>query len=359
MTARSIAVLTLLLISPLVRPALAQTADEVVERHLAALGGREALGKLTSQRSTGTVTITSDAGDLSGAFEQSAKAPNKLRVHMKLDLSQLGMPDPLVVEQKFDATAGLMLNSLQGTSEITGNQLENMRNSAFPNPLTDICWSCILPISVGSATVANFDGQEDTPNPASPVCSCGVNPTIGLSIGFWEPARHVEVVRKPFCLVSMGGIDLDPGIAAPAAARFTRPEGDGDGGSFYQATWSIYSDRGGRHSLHSFDAEATRYIPLASANWVLALRGWTVLSHVAAGKEVPFYLMPNVGGRNGRGYRDYRFHDRNMQSYSVESRWAIFDHVDAALFVDLGNVAASPRDDALTETTRACSIPAA
>ena len=109
----------------------------------------------------------------------------------------------------------------------------------FPNPITDICWSCILPMSIGSATVANFDGQEDIANPSNPVCSCGVNPTIGLSIGFWEPARHVEVVRKPFCLVSLGGIDLDPGVAAPAAARFTRSEGDGDGGSFYQAHFYV------------------------------------------------------------------------------------------------------------------------
>ena len=109
----------------------------------------------------------------------------------------------------------------------------------FPNPITDICWSCILPISIGSATIANFGGQEDIANPSNPVCSCGVNPTIGLSIGFWEPARHVEAVRKPFCLASLGGIDLDPGIPAPAAARYTRAEGDGDGGSFYQAHFYV------------------------------------------------------------------------------------------------------------------------
>ena len=109
----------------------------------------------------------------------------------------------------------------------------------FPNPITEICWSCILPISIGSATIANFGGQEDIANPPSPVCSCGVNPTVGLSIGFWEPARHVEAVRKPFCLASLGGIDLDPGIPAPAGARFTRTEGDGDGGSFYQAHFYV------------------------------------------------------------------------------------------------------------------------
>ena len=35
--------------------ALAQTADELVEKHLAAMGGRAALSKLTSQKATGSV----------------------------------------------------------------------------------------------------------------------------------------------------------------------------------------------------------------------------------------------------------------------------------------------------------------
>ena len=135
-----------------------------------------------------------------------------------------------IVHRLFTALCLLAASSLAnaaGMATCTGK---------FPNPLTDICWSCLLPITIGSATIANFGGQEDNgDNPGTPVCSCGVNPTIGLSIGFWEPARHVEATRKPFCLPSLGGLNLDPGIAAPEAARFTRPEGDGDGGSFYQA----------------------------------------------------------------------------------------------------------------------------
>ncbi|MRV70580.1 conjugal transfer pilus assembly protein TraU [Duganella sp. FT92W] len=107
----------------------------------------------------------------------------------------------------------------------------------FPNPITDICWSCILPITLGRSAIGNIGGQEDTGNPANPICSCTVNPTIGLSIGFWEPVRHIEVVRKPFCLVSLGGLDLDPGLPAPEAARYTDAAGAKNG--FYQAHYYV------------------------------------------------------------------------------------------------------------------------
>jgi len=105
----------------------------------------------------------------------------------------------------------------------------------FPNPISDICWSCVLPITIGNAAVASM-GQEDfSDGSIAPICSCGLRQIIGVSIGFWEPARVVEVVRKPFCLVSMGGLDLSPGIAAPEHGRFTRPEASGVGAVFYQA----------------------------------------------------------------------------------------------------------------------------
>jgi outer membrane lipoprotein-sorting protein len=127
-------VLSIFLVAGLVGAASAQTPDEVVEKHLAALGGREALGKLTSRKSTGKVTVTNEAGTIPGSVEIYAKAPNKSRVNIKLDLSAMGAGD-MVIDQRFDGTAGYMLNSMQGDSEITGNQLENMRNSTFPSPL--------------------------------------------------------------------------------------------------------------------------------------------------------------------------------------------------------------------------------
>jgi hypothetical protein len=129
--------LSLLLVPALVRVASGQTVDEVIEKHLAAVGGRDVLGKLTSRKATGTVTITTPAGDLSGPIEIDAKLPNKTRVSMQLDLSPLGANQVMDVEQRFDGTSGRTANSLQGTAEIAGNELDNMRNNTFPNTLLD------------------------------------------------------------------------------------------------------------------------------------------------------------------------------------------------------------------------------
>ena len=115
------------------RIASAQMADEVIEKYLTALGGRAALAKLTSRSTIGTMTLSTPAGDVSGPIETLNQQPNKLRVLIKMDLTSLGA-GPMVVDQRFDGTSGYVLDSLRGNRDITGNQLENMKNSVFPNP---------------------------------------------------------------------------------------------------------------------------------------------------------------------------------------------------------------------------------
>jgi conjugal transfer pilus assembly protein TraU len=82
----------------------------------------------------------------------------------------------------------------------------------FVNPITDICWSCILPISIGSINIGKgvAPKKRDTKNPSSPICMCTKAniPTPGMSIGFWEPVRLVDVTRTPYCLTNLGGISL-------------------------------------------------------------------------------------------------------------------------------------------------------
>jgi len=135
MIQKAVLLLSILTVPAFASTASAQTADEVVNKYIAALGGREALGKLTSRRAIGTITVSTPNGDLSGPLEIDSKAPNKTRVAMDLDLSALGVPDKMHNEQRFDGVSAMTLNSMQGDSEITGNQLDNMRNNFFPTPL--------------------------------------------------------------------------------------------------------------------------------------------------------------------------------------------------------------------------------
>ena len=115
-------------------PARAQTADEVVEKHLAAMGGRAALAKLTTQSATGTITISMQGNDVAGALEIYHKAPNKARTYFKMDLSAFGAGE-MTVDQRCDGKTAYASNSMQGDREITGSQLQSMLNNTFPTPL--------------------------------------------------------------------------------------------------------------------------------------------------------------------------------------------------------------------------------
>jgi len=124
-------VLGALVLTP-ARGVSAQTADEVVEKYLTAIGGRAALGKLTSRSTTGTMTVSTPGGEISGPIETLNQRPNKTRTLINLDLTPLGA-GPMVRDQRFDGTTGYVLDSMQGNRDITGGQLEAMKNNEFPN----------------------------------------------------------------------------------------------------------------------------------------------------------------------------------------------------------------------------------
>lgn len=107
----------------------------------------------------------------------------------------------------------------------------------FANPITDICWSCQFPVTIGGVDVASAS-QEDTPNPSGVMCTCLEPPRLGTKVGFWEPVRRVDVTRTPYCFVSLGGMKLDPGIHAPEGE--VRLQQDTTKQSSYQVHW--YTD---------------------------------------------------------------------------------------------------------------------
>src|SRR5262245_27527361 len=144
----------------------AQTADEVIEKHLAALGGREALATIKSRTMAGTIALTTPAGEVTGTIQVFGKVPNKSRSLIKVDLSQFGVGE-LVVDQRFDGTVGYVLDSMQGNRDITGNQLDNMRNNAFPTPLLNYKTAGAKVELVGKQKVGDRDAFVIQFTPAS------------------------------------------------------------------------------------------------------------------------------------------------------------------------------------------------
>jgi hypothetical protein len=124
-------------------------------------------------------------------------------------------------------------------------------------------------------------------------------------------------------------------------------------GGVYRAALTTHSDRDtGAFSFRRYEAELAHFTPVWNPRIVLALHGWVVGSETDAGRQVPFYLMPSLGGGNTlRAYSDYRFHDRNLVLATAEVRFALMTHVDIATFVDTGNVAPRFRDLNLDKTS--------
>jgi conjugal transfer pilus assembly protein TraU len=125
--------------------------------------------------------------------------------------------------------------------------LEGLRANCqgrFVNPLTDICWSCLFPMTIGGANVSG-GGFEDTPNPSGFICMCPKPPlnlpTPGVPISFWEPARLVDVTRTPYCLINMGGIQLAGGNRMQGRGSVAdKGHSGGLKRSFYQVHWYVY-----------------------------------------------------------------------------------------------------------------------
>jgi outer membrane protein assembly factor BamA len=147
----------------------------------------------------------------------------------------------------------------------------------------------------------------------------------------------------------------DPGVAQQATflhglvsiAADTRDyAGHPTKGGLYRAALSGYSDRDrGQFSFRRYEVEALQLARIVGEKWIVAVHGWSVLSDIATGNTVPFYMVPSLGGQDTlRGYSDYRFHDRNMVVVNVESRWAVLSRVEAAVFADAGNVGARVSD---------------
>ncbi len=126
----SLCLFGLLLFSLMSSPVLSQSADDVINKMIDAMGGRKAMEAINDQTSTGTMELTQMG--LSGSVTNYGKRPNKVR----MDIEVMGM----VITNAFDGETAWMVNPQTGSSEeMPEEQAELMKrdsmgDDAYLNP---------------------------------------------------------------------------------------------------------------------------------------------------------------------------------------------------------------------------------
>lgn len=143
----------------------------------------------------------------------------------------------------FVAIAAVAIGADAMASGGTNDGAENSCHGEFPNPISDICWSCIFPIKIGPAVLSS-GSQVDNRDPAPPLlCTCPAPPPIfvkpGIGISFWEPSRIAEIVKKPMCSPTLNGTVLGS-VPAPEGTHSSAEDGDGQHKGFYHTHWIVY-----------------------------------------------------------------------------------------------------------------------
>jgi hypothetical protein len=151
-------------------------------------------------------------------------------------------------------------------------------------------------------------------------------------------------IERLFDATDAPGLDVQPDFfryEIVAEANYREPRGNPRKGGRYALTLQQYDDRDtGRYDFQRIEADLQQYISLYKERRVLALHALVSVSDAQEGGDVPFYFQRTLGGPDDlRGFRRFRFRDRNLLLLQAEYRWEIFTAVDGAIFYDTGKVA--------------------
>lgn len=109
------------------------------------------------------------------------------------------------------------------------------------NPLTDINWDLIFPITIAGARVPIGTGNLNSPlTDTSPLCVCPSHllglPMPGISVSYHVPLFVEEIVKRPGCFSSLGGEQLLVGFSTEQ----TDLKQDENSTSRWQVHWYEY-----------------------------------------------------------------------------------------------------------------------
>lgn len=109
----------------------------------------------------------------------------------------------------------------------------------------NVCWSGMFPIRLVGTTF--IPGKSGVPKDATNkiVCACGGDlktgtlPRLGFTLGFWAPSKIIDVTRNPYCLPSLGGIQLP--VTSMDFLNSGANAGRSGDKSMYFGNWALYS----------------------------------------------------------------------------------------------------------------------
>ena len=169
-----------------------------------------------------------------------------------------------------------------------------------------------------------------------------LDPTINAQT---EPGRVFSIFTPdqiPGALVQPDFLKYEGGVEFNNRTPLGNPRRGGRYALFVERFEDLDMDQ---FAFHRVEIDLQHYVPLVRDRRVLALHGLVSLSDAVAGAEVPFYFQRTLGGPDDlRGFRVFRFRDKNTLLLQGEYRWEIFTAVDGAIFYDAGKVAARAED---------------
>lgn len=117
-------------------------------------------------------------------------------------------------------------------------------------------------------------------------------------------------------------------------------------GGWYRIDFSRFDDQtAGRGSVTRVDTDLRQFVGVFAGRRVLAARLFVSTSDADGDREVPFYLMPTLGGRDTlRGFREYRFRGPHAILAQGEYRYEIWSGLEGAFFYDAGKVSNTRSD---------------
>lgn len=117
-------------------------------------------------------------------------------------------------------------------------------------------------------------------------------------------------------------------------------------GGFLRSEWARHDARDGApYSFDQLEVGTAQLFPFFREQFGLAFRAAATTTRTGDGRDVPFILMPTIGGGDDvRALGNRRFHDRSRAFASAEYRWRPSRYIDMALFVDSGAVAPRLQD---------------